>query len=142
MRTSPGEVSDKVFERVANQFVDAFNRRDPEAFGAVFHAQCELRPTLLVGFRSVYRGHSGVRRYFDDLADGKREHGVRVREIRRMGPDQFAMLTEVTLGDKVVSPAAAIVRVQDEKVIELAAYLSDEDTLAKLEMIPEPGEPA
>ena len=141
MRTSRGEVSDDLIGQVAHRFIDAFNRRDPEGFVAVFHPECELRPTLLVGFRSVYRGQSGVRRYFDDLADGNREHGVRLREIRRMGPDQFALLTEVTLGDEVVSPAAAIVRLRDEQVVALTAYLRDEATLASLELIPAPDGP-
>ena len=142
MRASPGEVGDAVFERVAREFVDAFNRRDADGFAAVFHPECELRPTLLVGSRSVYRGRDGVRSYFDDLAAGNREHGVRIREIRRMGPDRFAMLTEVMLRDEVVSPAAALVRLEDAKVIALTAYLSDEDTLASLELIPERGDSA
>lgn len=129
------DVADR-HERVARSLVDAFNSREPEAWMAVFHPDVEFRPSLLVGGRSVYRGHEGVLRYLEQVrADGS-EHRSRVRLVRAFSPAHFIVFTEVMLGDKVISPAAVIVRLAEGRIIEATAYLSDERTLDALGLTP------
>lgn len=130
-------VSDAVFERIAHAFVDAYNRRDPERWVALFHPEAEFHPTLLIGSRSVYRGHEGVRRYLDELGHGHMEQQARVREIRRVAADRFVLLTDVLDQGKVVSPAAVLLRLEDDKIIAATAYLSDDETLISLGLIPQ-----
>ena len=48
----------------------------------------------------------------------------------------FIVFTEVMLGDKVISPAAVIVRLAEGRIIEATAYLSDERTLDALGLTP------
>ena len=133
-------------QRLADAFFDAVNRRDPEAMIALFHAAAKFRPSVLVGSRSLYSGHEGVRRYFEELRPIDGGQTVRIREVRRISGDQFVVLTDVLVGTEVASPAAVILRVQDGKIIEATAHLSDEATLVSVGLIPsgsrpEPGPP-
>ena len=132
-------VNDLTIERIAAAFVEAFNRRDPKDWVAVFHPEVEFRPTVLVGSRSVYRGRDGVAAYLEQLRLGGGQHRARVRELRRLSDDKFVLLTGVFVGEEVVAPGAALIRLEDDMIIEATAYLSDEETLAALELIPRRG---
>jgi hypothetical protein len=46
------------------------------------------------------------------------------------------LLTDILLHGEVVSPGAAIIRLEDGKIIEASAYLSDPEILAALDLIP------
>jgi hypothetical protein len=82
-----------------------------------------------------------VRRYFEDLRPVDRDQRVQIREILCISGDQFVVLTEVMIGTELASPAAIILRVEDGKIIEATAHLSDEATLIALGLIPSPADP-
>ena len=124
MTGSSDQISDALMQRIAHAFVDAANRRDPEALIVLFHSDAEFRPSVLVGSRSSYRGHDGVRRYFEHLRPVDRDQRVRIREIRRISGDQFVVLTEVMVETEIASPAAIILRVEDGKIVEATAHLT------------------
>jgi AmiR/NasT family two-component response regulator len=128
--------SDEVIDRAACRFVDAYNRRDVGAWVAVFHDDVEFRPTMLIGSRSVFRGHAGAASYLEELSKRGIEHHARIRELRRINASQFVLLTDILLHGEVVSPGAAIIKLEDEKIIEVSAYLSDPEILAALDLIP------
>jgi ketosteroid isomerase-like protein len=138
MNTSRYQVSDALMQRAAADFVDAVNGRDAEALIVLLHPDVEFRPSVLAGTRSVYRGHEGVRRYFAQLRATDRDQRVRLSEVRRIGDARFVVLAEVMLDGEAVSPAAVIMGVQDDKAIEVTAYLSDEQTLVSVGLIPGP----
>jgi len=129
-------VADVTLARIAETFVDAFNRRDREAWRAVFHPCAAFRPTLLIGRRAVYRGHDGVALYMDQLIRDGQGREARIRELRRMGDDRFVLLADVLVDGEFLSPAAVLVRLEGEKIIEATAYLSDWETLEAMQMIP------
>lgn len=126
-----------MIESVAHRFVGAYNRRDPLAWVAVFHHEVEFRPTMLIGSRSVFRGHIGVASYLDELHRQGIEHQARLRELRRINVNQLVLLTDVLLHGEVVSPGAVIVRLADNQIVEGRAYLSDPEILTALRLIPE-----
>jgi hypothetical protein len=84
----------------------------------------------------VFRGHAGAASYLDELRARGIEHQARIRELRRMSANQFVLLTDILLRGEVVSPGAAIVRLEDGRIIEVTAYLSDPETLTALDLIP------
>jgi len=53
-----------------NRVMDAFNRRDVDEALAFVAGDCELRPvgTGAITGRDCYRGHDGIREYFEDVA--------------------------------------------------------------------------
>lgn len=134
----PGRVPDVAahHDRVARALVDAFNSRDPDAWIAVFHPDVRFAPSLLVGGRSLYTGHEGVLHYLKQVERDGTGHRSRVRLVRAWDAERFVVFTEVLLGDKVVSPAAVIVRLCDGRIIESTTYLSDEGTLDALGLTP------
>jgi ketosteroid isomerase-like protein len=49
-----------------HQAIDAFNRRDIDAFLALMGSDVEFTP-LVVAMEGRYRGHDGIRRWWQDL---------------------------------------------------------------------------
>jgi SnoaL-like domain len=120
---------------MANQFVDAFNRRDTSGFLAMMDPAVEFHPTALVGTRRRYDGHDGVRRWLGEVESSQMQHQVRVREVRPT-EDGFVLLSEVLLDGKLVSPSAMIARLgADGKIVEARAFLTDEELLVHLGVI-------
>jgi hypothetical protein len=90
--------------------------------------------------QALYRGRAEAGRYLDELRSGGMSHRARIREIRRMGADRFALLVEVLVEGQVLSSGATMVRLKGSQIIEAAVYLSDEETLVSLGIIPNSAE--
>lgn len=115
---------------LVDRFVDAFNRRDPDAFVALMDPEVAFHPTVLVGDRGVYHGHDGVRRWFALLGASTLGHRVRIRGLHVLDDGRFLLLTEVIVGDEVVAPSAMAARLSAAgSIAEAHAYLSDEQML-------------
>jgi hypothetical protein len=125
-------------EELAHRFIGGFNRRDADALVALCHPQLEFLPTILVGQRSVYHGHDGLRRWVEDLRVSGAAHEVRIRKVRVLAPDRFAVLTEVLLDGELLSPSAMIATLEDGLIVRAKAYLSDESTLIRVGVLPPP----
>jgi hypothetical protein len=123
-------------EELGRRFIDGFNRRDADALVALCHPELEFVPTMLAGQRSVYHGHAGLRRWVADLIASGAAHTVRVRRVRVLDAERFAVLTEVVLDDEVVSPSAMVARTQEGLIVHVKAYLSDERTLVRVGVLP------
>ena len=123
-------------EAVGRSFIDAFNRRDVRALIELCDSQIAFYPTVLVGTLREYRGHEGIRCWMSELESAEAAHRVRVREFRELGGSRFLLLTEVLLGDELVSPSAMLARLGTEGlIVEARAYLSDEHTLVQVGLI-------
>ncbi len=132
------EITEAEMQRIAQAFVGAANARDPEALCEIFEPDGELRPSVLVGSRSTYTGHDGLRQYFRSLRDTDAGQMVQIAEVRRIREDQFVALVRVTLGAEVLSPAALIITVRNGRIARAEAHLSDEPTLIAVGLIPRP----
>ena len=53
-------------ENRALELLDAFNRRDRDAFTALTHDQIEVE-SRLVAMEGGYHGHEGLRRWWEDF---------------------------------------------------------------------------
>ena len=69
---SPQPVRDATAWPLAAAYIEAWNKRDREAWLALLHPDLEFRPTALVGPRIVYHGIDGAARYFDGLIASER----------------------------------------------------------------------
>jgi ketosteroid isomerase-like protein len=122
-------------DRIAHDFVNAFNLRDTEALVALTHPEVEFRPTMLAGSKRVYKGHDDLRTWVADLVASGAEHQVRVREVRALGEERLILLTEVLLDGEAITPSAMVATLRDGKIVEAKAYLSDETTLNGLDLL-------
>lgn len=123
-------------EVLGRRFVDAFNRRDADALVALCHPELEFQPTVLVGQRAIYHGHEGLRHWLEQVIASGATHEARVRTVRALDDERLALLTEVCLDGDVVSPSAMVVRVKDGLIVHAKAYLSDEQTLIRVGVLP------
>jgi rubredoxin len=125
-------------EALGHRFIDGFNRRDAEALVALADPAIEFHPTSLVGEGRIYRGHDGLRRWVGDLDRSAIKHQVRVREVRALDAARFLVLSEVLVDDEVLSSSAMLARLtEDGGIIEARAYLTDEQMLKKVGLVPE-----
>jgi ketosteroid isomerase-like protein len=117
--------------------IEAFNRRDIEAMIATADPNIEYHPVLsAVGGVTVYRGHDGMRRWFEQLDDAWEE--------LRANPEAYFDLGEHTLlfyvlhgrgrhsGAEVAMPGAQVVRWRGGLSVYGKQYAHREDALRDL----------
>jgi hypothetical protein len=66
------------------KLVDAFNRRDWEAFVAGAHEEIEVE-SRLVAMEGSYHGHEGLRRWWDNFLGAFPDYTIEVEEVRDLG---------------------------------------------------------
>jgi ketosteroid isomerase-like protein len=67
-------------ERAVRDFAEAINAGDPDAAVALSDPEIDFLSVLAVSGRA-YRGHDGVRRYFEDVASAWQEWRVEVHRV-------------------------------------------------------------
>jgi hypothetical protein len=117
---------------IAQQFVDAFNRRDADDLVALVDPAFEWHPSVLARGPRTYQGHAGLRQWVDDLARAPVHHQARVREVQVLDENRFLVLSEVLVDGEPMSPGAMLARLgEDGKLLEARAYLTDEPMLRR-----------
>lgn len=125
-------------EAIAQSFIEAFNRRDAESLVALADPEIEFHPTPLVHAHSKYHGHDGLRRWLEEIGASGIGHRVRLRDVRTLDESHFLVLSDVLIDDEPVSPLTILVRLSEAKeIVEVHAFLSDEQTLAQVGVTPE-----
>ncbi len=76
---------------LAHRAVDAFNRRDLDAFLELTDADVEIH-ALEVEMEGAYHGHAGVRRWWEGLIDAMPDVALEVVEVRDLGRLTLAAL--------------------------------------------------
>ena len=134
---SPEPVNDHTAWRLATAYIDAWNKRDRDAWLDLLHPELEFRPTALVGTRIVYHGIDGAARYFEDLIAGERAEQAEIAGLRRLACDRFLIELALSIDGGLVATACIISEVRDGKFVDTAGYLSDVGSLAATGRIPE-----
>lgn len=115
---------------IAQQFIEAFNRRDAEGLVALVDPTFEWHPSVLVGGRRKYRGHQGVRQWVEDLARAPVQHQARVRHVEAIDEDRFLIHSEILVDGELMTASSMVARLGDNgKLTEGRAYLTDEPML-------------
>ncbi len=128
--------SQTAFETIAQAFVDGYNARDPEAWAAIFHPNGEYCPTVLVGSRSLYVGRDEIRQYIRELKESDRGQEAAWKEVRPCSETLFVMCGEVLMDGEVITEATVIFELEDGLIIRGKAYLTDDETLERLGLLP------
>ena len=88
---------------LSKRVVDAWNRRDVEATVALSDPEVVWHPVLEESIEGeTYRGHAGLRQYYEDLAEQGVESQGKLAEFR-------------DLGDRVSRPGSAFVQIRDRR---------------------------
>ena len=95
----------KLLTRALRSGTAANNRNDYDSMLAGYHPDVELTPpaveTSLLGLEPVYRGHAGVRNFFETWKSGFGDHRYELREIADAGGPHVAARLGLsgTIGD-------------------------------------------
>jgi uncharacterized protein len=115
--------------------VDAYNRRDPEAFVSRCEPDCDWYPFLRsrVEGETGYRGHDGIREWFRDIDSMFSEMRAEVRDIRDLGDRVLGLGTlrgrGRESGAEVSSPIGWLIEVREGMLRRGWAYASHEEAL-------------
>jgi ketosteroid isomerase-like protein len=116
--------------------VEAYNRRDVEAFLAEFDPMVETQPLTLVMFgqeATVYRGHGGIRQFIREVDEVLAEVRIEPLEIRDLGERVVARGhlrgRGRTSGVETESPISWVVDFKNDLVIRMRDYLDFNEAL-------------
>jgi ketosteroid isomerase-like protein len=83
-------------EEIVHAAHEAFSRGDREAFVAVWADECEYQPALerdLAGDEGIFRGHDGIRRWWQGMWEAFSEWSSEVHEVRDAGEQVLVFCT-------------------------------------------------
>jgi ketosteroid isomerase-like protein len=111
---------------------DAFGRRDLDAFLALMDDDVEAVP-ILVAIEGGYRGHAGIRRWWENLLDVFPDYTVEIVEVRDLGEFTLGVLRVRAHGRDSDTPFEDTIRVlgewRDEKVVRWEVFRSEAEAL-------------
>ena len=116
--------------------VDAFNRRDVEAFLREVDPEIELHAslmTMLGGEATVRHGHDGLREQFRDLGEAFSEFRLEITEIRDLD-ERLVAIGHLrgrgrASGAEVNSPIGYVVELKNGKAIRIHDYFDPDEAL-------------
>jgi ketosteroid isomerase-like protein len=110
--------------------MEAYNRRDIDAFLDAFDPVVEFHPLTLAMFgqeATVYRGHEGIRQFIRDVDEVLPQLQVELLEIRDLGERSVASgrlhARGRASGAEVESPIGWVVEFREGRVIRMRDYL-------------------
>jgi len=119
--------------------LDAFNRRDIEAFLEESHPDCVVYASMaamLGGESTEYRGHDEYREFFKELEEVFSELRVEITEVREAGERLAAVGTLHARGKEsgaeVESPIGYVIEFKDGKASRVDDYFDPEEALAEI----------
>jgi uncharacterized protein len=112
------------------QAVEAYNRRDIDAFLKAFDPDVEWRPLTQAMFgteETVYRGHDGVRKFMREVDEAFSEVQIDLLETRDLG-ERIVVIGHLRARGKASSaetesPIGWVVEFKDGRVTRMSDYL-------------------
>jgi ketosteroid isomerase-like protein len=110
--------------------LDAYNRGDIDALVQELDPEVEWHPAILARFAgdaTVYRGHDGVRKLFQEIQEAFADRHFEITEIRDLGERGVAIghwrMRGRESGAATESPLAFLIDVRDGKALRVRVYL-------------------
>jgi ketosteroid isomerase-like protein len=106
--------------------LDAFNRGEVEAWLATIHPDVTFAP-IRASVEGAYRGHAGVRRFFDENRETFESFHLTYTDIRDLGDGRLLVIGTLHLrargsGIETDVPTAAIAKERDGLLIHWRDY--------------------
>jgi hypothetical protein len=122
--------------RLVRRWAQAVNARDRDALVAASDPEIDIYPLQIATVGGHYVGHDGMRRWIDDLIAGDIGFEVRFVGMRTLEDGRIALFGEIFVEGKLISPYSMIATARDGRIVSMRSYLSDEDTMEHLKLIP------
>src|SRR5512132_2043701 len=108
------------YRELLDRAADAYNRRDPDAWVAVWSPDCEWHPFLTARVEGDpgYHGHNGMRAWFEDVDEMFSEMHLELGQMTATGR---------VSGVVVSSEVAWVMELRNDKLRRGWAYMSHEE---------------
>ncbi len=105
-----------------------------DTIGSVWHPDCEFTSVMGEVDQQMYRGHEGIRRYLDDMAEAWKEWRLDVNEVVAVAPDTVvatftAHLVAKESGVPLENQRAFVAVLSQGKVLRARVYPSRKEAL-------------
>jgi SnoaL-like domain len=118
------------------RWVNAFNARNLEGLLACLHPEVDFHPLKLVGLDRSYRGHDGVRRWFDRLGELRYKHLIDLGEVRDSRQGQLLAIGSVRVRKYgVITPFCATHTIKDELIAIARHYPHEADSVERVSLL-------
>jgi ketosteroid isomerase-like protein len=121
----------------ARLMYDLFNRRDLDAILALMHDDVEIEPRL-GALEGDFRGHEGVRRWWNDLLDFLPDYTAEIAEVRDLGDMTLGQIRGRAHGAASSTPVVETwwqtIRWRDGKCIWWRNFATQADALKTIEL--------
>jgi ketosteroid isomerase-like protein len=112
--------------------VDATNRRDLATLDAIWSEEAEFHSTFAASEGRVFRGHQGIRDYFDTLGDVFDDMWIEIEEITDVGKERLVVELRVSgrgrgSGVNVEQRNGQVWTIVDSKVARIDSYMNSTD---------------
>ena len=124
---------------VVRRALDALAEEGVEAMTPFVHEEFEMStPSELAAEPDTYRGHEGMRRWFDSFYEVMDRVGLEAVDLTAVGEDQVVASLRITArggttGIELTQDAEALCTVADGKVREMQFFASRTEALAAAE---------
>jgi len=129
-------VSPEASGEVVSAWVEAFNARDLDGMLGCLDRRVKFHPLRLTGLEASYRGHDGVRRWFDQLEQLSHEYLIEVDDLH---PTREASVVVVggslRMGQAALAPVTAVHSVVGGQILVARHYLSDLELVEHLGLV-------
>jgi ketosteroid isomerase-like protein len=127
------------YRQLLEEAGDTFNRRDPDAWIALWNADCEWHPFLTAREEGDpgYHGHNGMRAWFEDIDEMFSEIHVELESFREIG-NRVVVLGEMTArrrvgGEGLQSEVGWVIEPRGDLLHRGWSYTSHEDAMREAE---------
>ena len=125
---------------LVRQLIEAFNSEDIDRVLALAHSDVEIEISPDVSAEpDIYRGHEGMRRYFESFRDAMVDIHFEAERIWEIGTTVVVALLLTARGRQtaiaVEQHSAGVWTFSDDKLIGIHAYASPEDALQAAEPV-------
>jgi hypothetical protein len=130
------EIDSTEATRLARDFIGAYNARDIDAMLATLDPRIVIYPTQLSRPVTRIAEYCAVRAWIETVKAEDPPYLVTVLEVQHVDGHRWVVRGEVLVDDELASPLVMIVRISDGRLLEVRSFLSDEDLLRELGVLP------
>jgi len=121
---------------LVSSWVTAFNERDLDGMLECLDGDVDLRPLKLTGLDRSYRGHDGVRRWFERIGQLGHEYQLCVDRLSSDAEGSVVTVAgSVRLGQAALAPFSAIHDIASGQILSARHYLSEFDLIERLGLV-------
>lgn len=120
-------------QTIVVQWVEAFNARDLQGMLACVAGEVELHPLRMGGVSPRYRGHDGVREWFERFCQARLECAITLDRVTESDEGRVFASGSLGVDERVdLAPFWALHRIEWGLIVDARHYLTEPGMLAQL----------